>query len=331
MHTRTLGQGLRVSAIGLGAMGMSQSYGPNPGRPRRHDRRAALRGRRGRHVLRHRRGLRAVRQRGTRRRGARAAARPGRHRHQVRLAASRTARSVGLDSRPEQIRRVADASLQRLRHRRDRPVLPAPRRPGRADRGRRRRGRRAGRRPARSGTSGCPRPAPRPSAAPTPCTRSPRCRASTRCGPATRSRRCCRRCAELGIGFVPFSPLGKGFLTGTVDAATRSSPPATSAPPSRGSPPRTAPPTRRWSSQVRSLAEAKDATPGSDRAGLAAGPAAVDRADPGTRRLAASRRTPAATQVALSADEVADLDALAARVGVQGDRYNAAGMAMVGL
>lgn len=31
MHTRTLGQGLEVSAIGLGAMGMSQSYGTNPG------------------------------------------------------------------------------------------------------------------------------------------------------------------------------------------------------------------------------------------------------------------------------------------------------------
>jgi aryl-alcohol dehydrogenase-like predicted oxidoreductase len=29
MHTRTLGQGLHVSAVGLGAMGMSQSYGPN--------------------------------------------------------------------------------------------------------------------------------------------------------------------------------------------------------------------------------------------------------------------------------------------------------------
>ncbi|MDT4993581.1 MAG: hypothetical protein QOH97_3473 [Actinoplanes sp.] len=26
--------------------------------------------------------------------------------------------------------------------------------------------------------------------------------------------------AELGIGFVPFSPLGKGFLTGTVDTST---------------------------------------------------------------------------------------------------------------
>ena len=31
MHTRTLGQGLEVSAIGFGAMSMSQSYGPNPG------------------------------------------------------------------------------------------------------------------------------------------------------------------------------------------------------------------------------------------------------------------------------------------------------------
>ena len=30
----------------------------------------------------------------------------------------------------------------------------------------------------------------------------------------------CCRLEELGIGLVPFSPLGKGFLTGTIDAAT---------------------------------------------------------------------------------------------------------------
>lgn len=42
MHTRTLGRDLRVSAIGLGAMGMSQSYGPNPGD--RSDMIAVLRG-----------------------------------------------------------------------------------------------------------------------------------------------------------------------------------------------------------------------------------------------------------------------------------------------
>ena len=42
MHTRTLGQGLQVSAIGLGAMGMSMSYGQNPGS--REDMIAVLRG-----------------------------------------------------------------------------------------------------------------------------------------------------------------------------------------------------------------------------------------------------------------------------------------------
>ena len=32
MNTRTLGQGLEVSALGLGCMGMSQSFGPRPPR-----------------------------------------------------------------------------------------------------------------------------------------------------------------------------------------------------------------------------------------------------------------------------------------------------------
>ena len=74
--------------------------------------------------------------------------------------------------------------------------------------------------PARSDTSACPRPPPTPSAAPTPCSRSPRSRASTTCGGAGPRQDVLAACAELGIGFVPFSPLGKGFLTGTVDTST---------------------------------------------------------------------------------------------------------------
>ena len=50
----------------------------------------------------------------------------------------------------------------------------------------------------------------RPSAGPTPCTRSRPCRPSTRSGRATPSTRSCPTLRELGIGFVPYSPLGRG-------------------------------------------------------------------------------------------------------------------------
>ena len=141
MHTRTLGEGLRVSAIGLGAMGMSQSYGPNPGD--RDEMIAVLRGAVERGVTFFDTaevygpydneelvgdGLQPLRD-------------------QVVIATKfgwdiRDGRSVGLDSRPEQIRQVADASLRAAAHGPDRPALPTPGRPGGADRGcRRRRGR----------------------------------------------------------------------------------------------------------------------------------------------------------------------------------------------
>jgi aryl-alcohol dehydrogenase-like predicted oxidoreductase len=83
--------------------------------------------------------------------------------------------------------------------------------------------------------------------------------------------------------------------------------------------------------QVRALAEAKGCTPGQIALAwlLAQQPWIVPI--PGTRRRERVDENAGATSVALSADEVADLDALAARVGVQGDRYNPAGMAMVGL
>ncbi len=84
-------------------------------------------------------------------------------------------------------------------------------------------------------------------------------------------------------------------------------------------------------SHVRALADAKGSTPGQVALAwlLAQQPWIVPI--PGTRRRGRIDENAGSTQVALSADEVADLDALAARVGVQGDRYNPAGMAMVGL
>ena len=51
---------------------------------------------------------------------------------------------------------------------------------------------------------------------------------------------------------------------------------------------------------------------------------------PGTRRRERVDENAAATAVALSADDVADLNALVERVGVAGNRYDASGMQMVG-
>ena len=141
MEIRTLGQGLQVSALGLGCMGISQSYGPNPGD--RDEMIAVLRGAVERGVTFFDTaevygpydneelvgdGLQPLRD-------------------QVVIATKfgwdiRDGRSVGLDSRPEQIRQVADASLRRLRTDRIDLLYQHPGRPGGADRGcRRRRGR----------------------------------------------------------------------------------------------------------------------------------------------------------------------------------------------
>ena len=119
--------------------------------------------------------------------------------------------------------------------------------------------------------------------------------------------------AELGIGFVPFSPLGKGFLTGTIDTST-----AFSDGDIRTRVPRfneeNLPANQALVEQVRALAAAQQ-------------PWVVPI--PGTRRVSRIRENVAATQVALSADEVADLNGLADRIGIRGDRYNPEHMAFL--
>lgn len=134
--------------------------------------------------------------------------------------------------------------------------------------------------------------------------------------------------AELGIGLVPYSPLGKGFLTGTVDASSTFA---------DGDIRTTIP---RFSEQnratnqalvehVAALAASKGATPGQVALAwlLAQQPWIVPI--PGTRRTSRIAENAAATTVALSADELADLAGLAQRVGVQGDRYGEVHMGYV--
>jgi aryl-alcohol dehydrogenase-like predicted oxidoreductase len=327
MHVRTLGQGLRVSAIGLGAMGMSQSYGPNPG-----DRNAMI------GVL-----------RGAVERGVTffdtaevygpyvneelvgEALEP--LREQVVVATKfgwriEDGRSVGLDSRPEQIRRVADASLRRLRtdvidlfyqHRVD-PDVPIEDVAGAvAELVQAGKVRHFGLSEAGAATirrAHAVHPVTAVQSEYSLWTRDPEPEVLPTCG-------------ELGIGFVPFSPLGKGFLTGTVSSSTEFA-----AGDIRATIPRFTAENRDANQvlveHVGNLARAKDATPGQVALAwlLAQHPFIVPI--PGTRRLERVEENAAATQVPLSADELADLNELAARIGVQGNRYNEQGMSMVG-
>jgi aryl-alcohol dehydrogenase-like predicted oxidoreductase len=137
-------------------------------------------------------------------------------------------------------------------------------------------------------------------------------------------------CAELGIGFVPFSPLGKGFLTGTVDRTTTFAEGDI-----RRTIPRFTPENRDVNAaiveHVRMLAAARSATPGQIALAWLLAQQPWIAPIPGTRRLGRVAENAGATQVPLSADDVADLDRLATRLGVRGNRYNDAGLGMVGL
>jgi len=134
--------------------------------------------------------------------------------------------------------------------------------------------------------------------------------------------------AELGIGFVPFSPLGKGFLTGTVDPSTEFT-----AGDVRATIPRFTADNRAANQalveHVAVLAAARGATPGQVALAWLLAQHPWIAPTPGTRRRERLAENAAATQVALSADEIADLNATAARIDVHGNRYNDMHMGLV--
>ena len=86
--------------------------------------------------------------------------------------------------------------------------------------------------------------------------------------------------AELGIGMVPYSPLGKGFLTGTIDSHHNVRLDATCELAHRGSRARRSQANLALVDVLNRGRRRGGRHPGPARAGLAAQPAAVDRADP---------------------------------------------------
>jgi aryl-alcohol dehydrogenase-like predicted oxidoreductase len=129
-------------------------------------------------------------------------------------------------------------------------------------------------------------------------------------------------CEELGIGFVPFSPLGRGFLTGTIDASTSFD----AGNDVRSTIPRFAPEALQHNQAVVDLltgiARRKGATPGQIALAwlLAQKPWIVPI--PGTRKLHRLEENIGAADIDLSAEELAEIKAAASAIQVQGGRYD---------
>jgi aryl-alcohol dehydrogenase-like predicted oxidoreductase len=134
---------------------------------------------------------------------------------------------------------------------------------------------------------------------------------------------------ELGIGFVPFSPLGKGFLTGKINADTKFD-----STDFRSIVPRFSPENRQANQtlvdMVSSFAARKKATPAQIALAwlLAKKPWIVPI--PGTTKLARLEENLGATKVELTAEDVRDLEEASSKIKLEGARYPASHAKLVG-
>ncbi|BCS54251.1 aldo/keto reductase [Geobacter sp. SVR] len=125
---------------------------------------------------------------------------------------------------------------------------------------------------------------------------------------------------ELGIGFVPFSPLGKGFLTGKIDEST-----SFDSTDFRNVLPRFTPEARKANQALVDLlgtiAARKNATPAQIALAwlLARKPWIVPI--PGTTKLERLDENIGAVSLELSAEDLHEIEQAAARIDVQGARY----------
>ncbi|GAA1378913.1 aldo/keto reductase [Catellatospora chokoriensis] len=320
MDKRTLGTGgLEVSAVGLGCMGMSQSYGPNPG-----DRREMI-------AL-----IRTAVERGVTFFDTAEVYGPfvneelvgealAPFRGEVVIATKfgfafdAEGRQTGLSSRPEHIKQVADASLRRLRvdaidlfyQHRVNPDVPIEEVAGavaeliQAGKVKHFGLSEAGARTIRRAHAVQPVTALQSEYSLW--TRGPEAEILP-------------TLAELGIGFVPFSPLGKGFLTGTIDQSTE----FTSSDIRAGIP--------RFSAENRKANQALVDLLATVAAGKGATAAQIALAwllaqqpwivpIPGTRRVERLTENLGAAEIRLTSADLAEIEQAIAQIEVAGARY----------
>ena len=126
---------------------------------------------------------------------------------------------------------------------------------------------------------------------------------------------------ELGIGFVPYSPLGKGFLTGTIDENTR-----LDSADFRNTIPRFTPENRKANQALVDLlgqvAQPKKATPAQIALAwlLARKPWIVPI--PGTTKPHRLEENIGAAAVELTPDDLREIEDAASKITVQGARYS---------
>jgi aryl-alcohol dehydrogenase-like predicted oxidoreductase len=125
---------------------------------------------------------------------------------------------------------------------------------------------------------------------------------------------------ELGVGFVPFSPLGKGFLTGTIDEKTtfvKSD--------FRNIIPRFTPEARQANQAIvevlRNIAERKRATPAQVALAWLLAQKSWIVPIPGTTKLARLEENIGAVSIRLTPDDLREIEHAAAQITIQGARY----------
>lgn len=133
---------------------------------------------------------------------------------------------------------------------------------------------------------------------------------------------------ELGIGFVPFSPLGKGYLTGKIDETT-----SFESTDFRNTVPRFSPEARKANRAVVALLEGvalrKNATPAQIALAwvLAQKPWIVPI--PGTTKLDRLEENLQAASIELSPEDLRDIDTATSQIAVEGARYSEAAQRMI--